>query len=69
MSFKCLIDGRVMEVAEVTNKHLKEEFEKGIKLFLKRIPKVGTLSQNANVLAYFENGKLRYRVNLPKINQ
>lgn len=69
MSFKCLIDGRVMEIAEITNKHLKQEFEQGMKLFLRRIPELNSLPKNANVLAYFENGKLRYRVNLPKTNR
>ena len=69
MSFKCLIDGRIMEVAEIRNKHLKQEFEQGIKLFLKRIPELNSLPQHANVLAYFENGKLRYRVNLSKTNR
>ncbi len=68
MSFKCLVDGRVMEIADVTDKHLKQEFEQGIKLLLKRIPDLSSLPHNANVLAYFENGKLRYRVNLQKAN-
>ena len=47
---------------------LKQEFEQGIKLLLKRIPDLSSLPHNANVLAYFENGKLRYRVNLQKAN-
>ncbi len=69
MNFTCLIDGRVMEIADVTDKHLKQEFEQGLNLFLKRTLKLNSLSQHkANVLAYFENGKLRYRVNLQKAN-
>ena len=69
MNFKCLIDGRVIEIAEITNNHLRKKFEKGKKLFLKRIFQLNSLSKNANVLAYIENGKLRYRVNLPKTSQ
>jgi hypothetical protein len=68
MNFKCLIDGRVMEMADVTDKHLKEELEQGLNLFLKRVPSFNSLPHNANVLAYFEDGKLRYRVNLQKAN-
>jgi hypothetical protein len=56
-----------MEIADVTDKHLRQEFEQGLKLLLRRILKLNSLPKhNANILAYFENGKLRYRVNLQK---
>lgn len=69
MNFKCLIDGKVMNVAEISNKQLKAEFEKGQQLLTKRIPELSSSSQqNANVIAYIENGTLRYRFSLQTNN-
>jgi len=64
MNYLCKVNGKIVEIDEITDKHLKQKFEFGAKELLNRVPSLNSIKQSTEIIAYIENGLLRFRVNL-----
>ena len=63
MNFQCQIDGEVIKIEQITDKHLKLRFELGEKELLSKVPFLSSLTmKRTNVIAYIENDNMRFRI-------
>lgn len=64
MNYLCKVNGKIIEIDDIKDKHLRQKFELGAKELLKRVPSLNSINEKAKVIAYIENDLLRFRVNL-----